>query len=62
MGHSFKGKDGTWRQSGGESHSPEDELLKREHDDPAAIAKEAAKAGISEESYVRMRTNQEQLY
>jgi hypothetical protein len=60
MRHSFKDKDGTWKQIG-ESHSIEDALLEREHDDPAAIAREAAKEGISVESYLHMRTNQEQV-
>jgi hypothetical protein len=62
MRHTFKDKDGTWRPSGGESRSAEDALVKREHEDPVAIAKEAAKEGISVESYLRMRLNQEQLY
>ena len=49
MHHSFKDKDGTWKQLG-ESHSIEDVLLDSEHDDPAAITREAAKEGISIES------------
>ena len=61
MGHMLKDKRGIWRQDGGESHSPEDALLEREHDDPAAIAREAAQEGISVESYVRMRTNRKLL-
>ena len=60
MRHSFKDADGIWKQLG-ESRSMEDALLQREHDDPAAIAKEAAKMGISVESYLDVRTNQEQL-
>ena len=51
MRHSFKDKDGIWKELG-ESRSIEDALLEREHDDPAAIAKEAAKEGISVESYL----------
>jgi hypothetical protein len=62
MGHSSKGQDGIWRQSGGESHSVVDALVEREHDDPAAIAKEAKKAGISVESYRHMRFNREQIH
>ena len=61
MRHSFKDKDGTWKQLG-ESRSIEDALLEKEHDDPAAIASEAAKEGISVESYLHMRTNQEQVH
>ena len=60
MRHSVKGNDGIWREFG-ESHSIEDALLQREHDDPAAIAREAAKMGISVKSYLHVRTNQEQL-
>jgi hypothetical protein len=56
MRHSFKDKDGTWKQLGA-SRSIEDALLEREHDDPAAIAREAAKEGISVESYLHVRTN-----
>ena len=58
---SFKDRDRVWRQTDGESRSQEDALLEREHDDPAAIKKEAAKEGISVESYLHMRTNREQL-
>ena len=54
-------RDAVWKQTGGEFRSQEDALLDREHDDPAAIAKEAAKEGISVESYLHMRENQEQL-
>lgn len=61
MRHSKKHKDGTWKELG-ESRSIEDALLEREHDDPVAIAKEAAKEGISVESYLQMRTNQEQVH
>jgi hypothetical protein len=61
MRHSFKDKDGTWKQLG-ESRSIEDALLEKEHDDPAAIAREAANEGISVESYIHMRTNQEQIH
>jgi hypothetical protein len=61
MRHSFKDKDGTWKELGA-SRSIEDALLEREHDDPAAIAREAAKEGISVESYLHVRTNQEQIY
>lgn len=60
MRHSIKDKDGTWKLV--ESRSIEDALLQREHDDPAAIAREAAKMGISVESYLHMRTNQEQVH
>jgi hypothetical protein len=60
MRHSFKDKDHTWKEFG-ESHSIEDVLIQREHDDPAAIAREAAKMGISVESYLDVRTNQEQF-
>ena len=62
MRHSVKGTDGTWRQPGGESRSIEDVLIEREHDDPAAIAREAAKEDVSVETYVHMRTNQEQIH
>ena len=61
MRHSFKDKDGTWKQLG-ESRSVEDALLEREHDDPEVIAREAAKEGISVKSYLHMRTNQEQVH
>ncbi len=61
MRHSVKGNDGIWRGLG-ESRSIEDALVQREHDDPAAIGREAAKMGISVESYVHMRTNQEQVH
>src|ERR1017187_230920 len=61
MRHSFKDKDGIWKQLG-ESRSIEDALVEREHDDPAAIAREAAKEGISVESYIHVRTNQEQIH
>ena len=61
MRHSFKNKDGIWKELG-ESRSIEDALLQREHDDPAAIAREAAKMGISVESYLHVRTNQEQVH
>jgi hypothetical protein len=62
MGHLFKGTDGIWKLRSRKSQSPEDALLEREHDDPAAIAKEAAKEGISVESYLHMRTNREVLH
>jgi hypothetical protein len=61
MRHSFKDKDGIWKDLGG-SRSIEDALLQREHDDPTAIAREAAKEGISVESYLHVRTNQEQVH
>jgi hypothetical protein len=61
MRHSFKDTDGTWKQLGA-FRSIEDALLEKEHDDPVAIAREAAKEGISVESYLHMRTNQEQVH
>jgi len=63
MNRSNRGPDGVWRPVAGEGglHSSEDALLQNEHDDPAAIAKEAAKEGISVETYLHMRTNQEKL-
>jgi hypothetical protein len=62
MGRPFKDKDGIWKQTVGQSRSPEDALLEKEHGDPVAIAKEAAREGISVESYLHMRTNREQLH
>lgn len=61
MRDSFKDTDGIWKQLGA-SRSIEDALLDREHDDPSAIAREAAKEGISVEAYLHMRTNQEQIH
>ena len=60
MRHSAKDNSGIWKPVG-ESRSIEDALLQKEHDDPAAIAREAAKMGISVESYLDVRTNQEQF-
>lgn len=54
-------EDGTWKQRGA-SYSIEDAILQREHDDPEAVAREAAKEGISVESYLHMRTNREQIH
>jgi hypothetical protein len=62
MGRPFKDKDGIWKQTVGQSRSPEDALLEKEHDDPVAIAREAAREGISVESYRHMRTNREQIH
>jgi hypothetical protein len=62
MSHGFKGIGGTRRPRGGKGRTQLDVLLEREHDDPKAIAREAAKEGISVESYLHMRTNQEQFY
>ena len=62
MHRSFKDTNGIWKQVGEESRSMEDVLLEKEHDDPEAIAKEAAKEGISVETYLHMRTNQEQIH
>jgi hypothetical protein len=61
MGRPFKDKDGIWKQTVGQSRSPEDALLEKEHDDLAAIANEAAKEGISVLSYLHMRKNREQF-
>jgi len=60
--HSFKGNDGIWGLRGGEFRSQEDVLLEREHDGPAAIAREAAQPGISVESYLHVRADQELLH
>jgi hypothetical protein len=52
-----------YRRQGAWWESPQElALLEREHDDSAAIVREAAKEGISPESYVRMRTNHEMLH
>jgi hypothetical protein len=61
MKRSNRGPDGVSKPVVGESNSLEDARLEKERDNRVA-AEEAAKEGISVESYLHMRINQANLY